>query len=301
VSGTNFTPSLAGLGTHTITYDITLGSCSNQETFDVTVNPAPDATFSGLNASYCTADASSALVPTEAGGTFTGSGVSGTTFNPSTASLGTQTITYTITNGFGCMSTDNAITVVNQTPDASFSGLNASYCIYESTPIAIVPVDGSGTFTGTGVSGTNFTPSLAGLGTHTITYDITLGSCSNQATFDVTVNPAPDATFSGLNASYCTADASSTLVATELGGTFTGSGVSGTTFNPSTASLGTQTITYTITNGFGCMSTENQITTINETPDASFSGLNASYCIYESTAIAIVPVDGSGTFTGTGV
>ncbi|WP_040497242.1 hypothetical protein, partial [Fulvivirga imtechensis] len=50
--------------------------------------------------------------------------------------------------------------------------------------------------------------------------------------------------FSGLNANYCTTDAAVTLYETTTGGTFSGPGVSGNTFDPAVAGPGTHSIDY---------------------------------------------------------
>src|SRR5690554_3948704 len=58
-------------------------------------------------------------------------------------------------------------------------------------------------FSGPGVSGSNFNPSVAGAGTHAINYEITINGCTASSTENVTVNPPPSVSFSGLNTSYC--------------------------------------------------------------------------------------------------
>ena len=60
-----------------------------------------DATFTGLPAQMCSADASSLLVPVIPGGTFTGPGITGSTFNPTTAGVGTHTISYAVSQPAG--------------------------------------------------------------------------------------------------------------------------------------------------------------------------------------------------------
>ncbi|SEI40249.1 hypothetical protein SAMN05216327_101266 [Dyadobacter sp. SG02] len=52
--------------------------------------------FSGLAAEYCINAAPVTLSGTPAGGVFTGPGITGSTFDPATAGLGTHTVTYTV-------------------------------------------------------------------------------------------------------------------------------------------------------------------------------------------------------------
>src|SRR5690606_16978482 len=129
---------------------------------------------SGLAATYCTDQSSTSLVPVTGGGTFSGSGVSGMSFDPSLATIGTNTVSYTVTNGNGCTAVSTATTEVVTAPDASFSGLAATYCTGDAD-VPLVPRQGGGTFSGTGITGTQFSPATAGPGTYTITYDITNG------------------------------------------------------------------------------------------------------------------------------
>ena len=68
-----------------------------------------------------------------------------------------------------------------------------------------------GTFSGTGItdaSNGTFNPAVAGVGTHTITYDYTDGNgCSNSATTDVVVNALPVVSVSG--GPFCVDDVAS--------------------------------------------------------------------------------------------
>jgi hypothetical protein len=60
------------------------------------------ASFSGLNESYCANSGTVTLTPVNPGGTFSGPGISGNTFNPSLAGPGRHIINYTVTQGSGC-------------------------------------------------------------------------------------------------------------------------------------------------------------------------------------------------------
>ncbi len=300
ISGSTFNPATASIGNNTITYTITQSGCTASSSASTNVHVLPNASFSGLNASYCSSDAISNLVPTTSGGTFTGTGISGTTFNPATATVGNNLpIVYNVTDAFGCSNSSTQLITVKQAPDPSFT-LNANYCVNSPT-VAMNPVKPGGNFTGsTGISGTNFVPSLATLGANSVTYTVSQAGCTSTLTMSTTVHALPNANFNTLNASYCANNVNIPLTPTTSGGVFSGSGVTGSNLNPSTASLGNITVTYSITDAFGCSNNTSQTTTINAIPDASFSGLATTYCSANS-AVNMTPVVNGGTFSGTGV
>ncbi len=77
--------------------------CSNTTTVTVNVNALPTVTFTLSNANVCSTAAPFALSGgSPAGGTYSGTGVSGGQFNAATAGVGTHTITYTYTDNNGC-------------------------------------------------------------------------------------------------------------------------------------------------------------------------------------------------------
>lgn len=304
MSGATFDPSVAGVGgPYTIQYSVTDGNgCSNSYSDQVSVTGLPDATFTGLAASYCADAGIVSLSPNSIGGTFSGPGVSGLTFDPASAGVGgPYTIKYVNTSGVCTDSTSQQV-VVNALPDATFSGLSSSYCI-SSGSATLTPVLSGGTFSGTGITGNNFDPSLAGIGgPYLIQYDVTDGNgCSASATQQVTVNGLPDATFTGLQNAYCVDAGSVTLVPNAAGGTFNGTGVNGSTFEPGTAGVGgAYEIEYVITDNNGCSDSTSQLVTVNALPDATFSALAVGYCV-DGSAVTLVPVTAGGTFTGQGV
>ncbi|MBL0033384.1 MAG: hypothetical protein IPP27_14885 [Bacteroidetes bacterium] len=112
-----------------------------------------------------------------------------------------------------------------------------------------------GTYSGTGVSTGKFNAATAGPGTHTITYSYTNGSgCTNTATSTIVVNPTPTVTLAAL-APACINSSPITLSGgSPAGGTYSGTQVSGGVFNPQSAGVGTFLITYSYTDGNGCLS-----------------------------------------------
>ena len=298
ISGNNFNPALAGAGTHQIIYSINLGgACVDSDTISTTVNVSPNPAFSGLAPTYCVTAPSVTLVPTVPGGTFSGPGVSGTTFNPALAGIGSPTIRYVVTAN-GCSDSSSVTISVISGLDGAFTGLFSGYCT--SDPAAtLVPNTPGGTFSGPGVSGNTFTPSLAGVGTHTVSYTVSSGGCSGSSSMTVSVGTTPNAAFSGLPATACANGPSITLTPVTSGGVFSGPGTSGLSFSPSLSGAGTHTITYTANVG-GCAATTSQSIIVNATPNASFSGLNAVYC-NTAPAVTLIPVTSGGAFSGIGV
>lgn len=235
-------------GTYTVTNHIAAsGSCAAaDDTYDVTINALPVVTFS--NSAVCASTATVTLAGAPAGGTFSGTGVTGNTF---ATSNGTQAITYSYTDGNGCTNTANATITVNALPTLSFTG--SAVCASTAT-VNLTATPAGGTFSGVGVTGSTFATSN---GTQTITYSYTdANNCTNTATATVTVNNTPTVAFTTLPATICVYNNPITLTgATPAGGTYSGTGVTGTTFNPTTAGLGTKTVTYTYTDGNNCSGT----------------------------------------------
>jgi hypothetical protein len=302
VTGTTFNPLFAGQGTHTVTYSFTdLNGCSNVDSQTVIVNASPIATISGLNTTYCEDAAIVTLTGNPSGGTFSGQGIIGNDFNPSIAGPGQFMITYTVNGTGGCSSVANQNVVVNALPAVSLSGILSNYCLSQTQAFVLTGVPTGGTFSGPGINNNTFTPSLAGIGQHTLVYAYTdANGCSNQSVLQTTVNSNPIVSFTGLPASLCEGGSSITLSGIPGGGTFVGPGITGSVFSPSSLSPGSQTITYTFIDNFGCSGNSTQSTQINSLPPVSILGLDPSYCTTSLGDILVgSPVGGS--FVGSGI
>lgn len=149
--------------------------------------------------------------------------------------------------------TINPSPVVGCPNDTTLCSNEPSYVLAGGSPLG-------GTYTGTGVMAGSFDPALASPGVNLITYTYTdINSCSNTCAFDVTVNTAP-VVVAGTYGPLCDDGPDIVLTGTPPGGTWSGSGVTGNTFDPS---FGTETLTYTFTAMNGC--TDSEQTTITVT------------------------------------
>jgi hypothetical protein len=252
-------------------------------------------TINGLNATYCYYDASVVLSGSPSGGTFSGNGITGNTFDPLQAGTGSHNITYTYDDlSTGCQSVLTQSVTVNGSA-VSFSGLyngpttipvlvevfyNSFWVSQQSWEI----VDEQGTVylsspSGTTQNGYSYNGYInLPLGNYTFIasdtygdgwlaswYKITpdFGTGTGQQNYYIPTAQQPvysqSTTFSvGGLAGYCLNDAPVTLTGSPVGGTFNGPGISGNTFDPVLAGAGTHTITYAYTDGNNCYGIQSQ-------------------------------------------
>ena len=268
VSGSTFDPSVAGVGTHAVNYSVTItGGCVTDTTIDIRVNPLPVLTLGSYGPTCVTASPLS-LSGLPAGGTWSGSGVSGSMFTPSVAGAGTIRVYYSYTDENGCSSVDSTDIVVNEIPRLD-PGTYGPLCV-SASPVFLQGTPAGGTWSGTGVSGSTFDPSVAGVGTHAVNYSVTItGGCVTDTTIDIEVKPLPNLDL-GTYEPLCEEDEIITLTATPTGGTWSGTGTNGSTFNPALAGLGVHVLTYHYTDAFGCSAVQEVSIQVNRC-----AGINA--------------------------
>jgi hypothetical protein len=159
-----------------------------------------------------------------------------------------------VTDANGCMNSDTITVSINSLPVVSVSTADTSLCPSDSIMISGSPA--GGIFSGAGISGNTFSAFNAGSGTHTITYMYTdANGCSSSDSLQMFVTPV---TLVGLTASdntVCIDDADVILTGSPSGGVYSGTGVSGNTFDPTVAGAGGQVITYTYTDANSCIFT----------------------------------------------
>jgi len=296
VSANSFNPTTAGTGPHTITYTFTDEfGCTNFATDAITVNPMPVVTITGLNNAYCVNAPADAFTVSPAGGVLTGPGIVGSNFNPATAGAGTHTLTYTFTDDNGCAGSASQVITVNPLPVVTMTGVTGPYCINAAAvPLTLQPA--GGTLTGPGISGTTFTPSTAGAGTHTLTYTVTnANGCTSASTQSVIVNPLPVVSITDVASPYCMSNNPESLTLQPAGGVLSGPGVVANTFIPATAGLGTHNLTYAYTDPNGCSSSASVTVQVVPAPAPTFT-IPDLVCIYDPV-ITLTAIPAGGVFT----
>ena len=303
IVGNSFVPSLSTVGTHSITYSFTdVHNCSNTSSNSTTVTaPAITIGISGYLATYCVDGSSSTLVGTPAGGTFSGPGVVGSVFNPAAAGTGTHYITYQKQDVNSCMIKDSvAVTVYALPSGLTISGLSQSFCANDA-PVALTGFPSGGVFTGNGMSGSNFSPSGAGAGTHNIVYTFTdVHGCSNSTSSQADVNAIPTILFTNLQSQYCIDDNPVTVIASPTGGTLSGNELNNGVFDPNYAGTGSFYVYYEYTDASSCYNQDSFNIVVNDLPTVDITSLAASYCS-NSNPVTLTGTPTGGSFTGNGV
>jgi gliding motility-associated-like protein len=299
VTGSSFDPS--GLsGPIAVTYTVGPVGCSSDSTQNITVIPAADPAWTTTslcaNATPVNLDA---FVTGTSGGSWSGTSVTGSSFDP-TGLSGAVAVTYTVGTS-PCVSTSvQNITVI---PVASAAWTTTALCA-NATPVNLnttVTGTAGGTWSGTGVSGSTFDPT--GLsGSIPVTYTVGTSPCTSTLTQNIVVTPNADATITAA-ASMCQDASPVILTAATSGGTWSGTGITNTAtgaFDPSVATAGTHTITYSIAGA--CGDTDTVLVTVLPDPSAAWT-LPASICESATPVDLNTLVTGTtgGTFSGSGV
>ncbi|MES2627403.1 MAG: T9SS type A sorting domain-containing protein, partial [Bacteroidota bacterium] len=290
VSGNNFSASTAGAGTHTITYTYTRPStgCKSTATNTILVRATPQVTFATINPA-CVNGGTVALLPlvSPTGGTFSGTGVTGSTFNPAvTGATASTAINYSYSDAFGCAARANQNVTVNAKPTVTLAGF-ANICQNASQINLSGGAPDGGSYYVDGESAQTFFPASASVGAHSVRYEYTdANGCSNVATDTIRVKATTFLTVPSVVDVCANEEPVEFTGVSPFGGTFSGTGVSAAGFNPANLSEGDYTITYSYTNADNCFSTAEFTVSVHAAPDASVNTTSASLCPGETLLLS---------------
>ncbi len=246
------------------------------------------------------------------GGTFAGSGVSGTTFTAPAIGGTTQSITVPITYTFGYCTTTQFITAYNN-PTTAAAGADQSICLSSVTLAGNNPSVGSGSWALVGGTGTVTTPSsptsgVTGIsvGSSTFRWTISNGPCT--ASFDdviITRDAVPTTANAGPDQTICATTATLAGNTPSVGsGQWTlvgGSGSITTSTSPNSGvtglGVGNNTFRWTISNGVCTPSTDDVIITRDDFPTTANAGPNRVVCDSTFNLAGNTPTVGTGNWS----
>ncbi|QMU29862.1 PKD domain-containing protein [Adhaeribacter radiodurans] len=220
---------------------------------------------------------------------------------------GTYKVQLTVSNTLGCSNTYTQEVKIYSLPTVTLAAFTP-VCTEAATFTLAGGLPKGGSYSGTGVKDGQFSASVAGIGTHTITYTYTNeNGCTNAATSTIVVKSLPTVSFTGLPTSLCVNAEEVTLSGSPAGGVWVGNGMNANgVFNPATAGVGTHTIEYIYSEAGGCSNKATKTITINEAPEnltaSSNSPVTAGASLTLSAATitnAIYAWTGPNNFTAT--
>jgi hypothetical protein len=177
VSGSSFDPATAGV--YSVTYSYTdENGCSASASTSIIVKNKP-VVNAGCYGPVCLNSSPVFLSGTPTGGTWSGPGVTGRSFDPIEAGPGTHVLTYTYQVPGGCAITTTASIEVLSLP-AVDAGSYEPICLNQGL-ITLVGSPAGGEWSGSGVQSNQFSPIAAGTGSHTVVYSYTdITGCFNS-------------------------------------------------------------------------------------------------------------------------
>lgn len=231
-------------GNIAVTADNTCGS-STALSQAITLQPAPVITL-GPNVAQC--GGSVTLDAGNAGSAFLWSDAS-TNQTLTVSSSGNYFVTVTGANG--CSATSNTVAVTIYTPPTVTLGSDVTQCGGSVT----LDADNAGSTYLWSDASTGQTLTIAASGTYYV--DVTdANGCAGSDTVEVTINSIPAVAAGAANTAPCFNDGAVALNGSPSGGTWSGPGVSGNTFDPATAGAGTHVLVYTFADQLtGCSDT----------------------------------------------
>lgn len=269
----------ADAGTYTLQVSVedASGCTGTSEDVTITVNPIPVVSLSTAKAGNCISETTAQTItatiePSDLNGTFqwtnvTNDSKTSASFVPSSHNAGDYEVTYQFTSDANCASNVATLTMsVYALPEITITPSKTDVCASgeNSADVTMTPSLTTGTFeysVDNGTIGTDGTlPTSNGAGTYTITLMYTDGnSCQKSAETVVTIHELPDVKFANTNPTEICYNTDAVTLAVEPATTtaanfkFVGtSGASSAEFNPATAAVGQNAITYTYTDAFGC-------------------------------------------------
>lgn len=267
-SSINVTPS----STTTYTVTATSNGCTATDAVTVNVNPIPPAS-AGPDQTICSGQSIS--LTASGGASYQWSNGANTATTIVSPASSTNYIV-TVTNTFGCTSSDNVNVNVNASPTAN-AGSDQTIC---DGQVTTVTASGGSSYlwnTGTGTSSIVVSP------TSTTTYTVTVtgsNGCTASDNVVVYVNASPTAN-AGPDQSICTGQS---ISLTASGGSSYLWNTGATTASISVTPVSSTTFTVTVTSGNGCSATDAVLVTVNTTPVPN-AGIDVTICSGQTTTL----------------
>jgi large repetitive protein len=305
-------PQTSNSGSYTVTLTgANNGQCGTQTSNIalVTINPVPSAgTINGGNSGVCVGSTIN-LTNLASGGVWTSSnpafGSISSTGVLTGVSAGTITVTYTVTNSFGCVSTATKVIQVKGIPTALIqSPLATSICQGETMNLQSSAAVSYAWSNGATTQNIAVNSSATGTVNYTVTVTGTNACTATSAPLAITVIPVPTIaaiTGTGNYPNFCLGNTSNLTNAT-ANGIWSSSNTNVLTVNPlsgaaNTLTIGTATVSYYVANIPGCLNPNPGTATATitvSTPPAAFITPSGSTTFCQGGSVTLTAPSGVG-------
>lgn len=261
--------------------------CMAADTVQVNVVPLPVVTILGMHDQYCANGASVLLTANPAGGIFSGDGVTDTLFQPSTLPAGgPYAIIYNFTNATGCSGSDTAIFFIVAPVQVSLSISDSTLCLNQM-PATVIANPSGGILTGIGIINDQFDPQMAGIGTHTIFYQLTdSNNCIADDSLEIIVFDLPQVD-AGMDTFICAGDSIQLMVTGGLSYSWSPDSSLTDAFSESPIAFPPETTMYTVStkDSNECANADSiQIAVLTAT--TANAGANVTICVGDSIQLS---------------
>ena len=300
------------VGVDTVFYVVT-NFCGTSTTSKIlNVYPVPVVTPITGTASEC-AGTTSALADAVPGGVWTSSTPAVATIGISSGivtgiAIGTTTITYTVTNGFGCPTSVTVTNTVNAMPVLPAITGSTNACIGATTALSNTVAGGTWSSSNTTIATVDaFSGVVTGVSTGSviITYTVVNPCGTSFVVHAEAVNPMPVvAAITGIN--HQCEGATSTLSDATTGGVWISSNTAIATVGSSSGivagvAAGTTTINYIYTSGFGCSVTTSAPDTVVASPVVAAITGTMNECVGATTTLSDATAGGAWSSGSTSI
>jgi hypothetical protein len=278
ISSGVFNPSSAGPGSHTVKYVYTDNNmCSDSANTTAWIDSLPAVSFGALS-NVC-ANSPAVLLTQGSGspgagtGTYFGTGVSNSDFDPLVSGAGAWQLGYAYVDTNGCVDTAYSTQNVDTVPSVAWTSNLSNVCKNTAQFTLSGATPTGGVYKGAGVfTSGRFIPDSAGSGTHSIRYVFTDGNgCKDSVAQNQLVHPLPVLSMT-LPINWCMNDKPIALnMALPSGGRYTINGISDTIYKATVSKL--DTIVYEYTDSNRCTNWDTSFIQADTVPIVTFTSL----------------------------
>ncbi len=279
-NGVSFAPTVNA--TYTVT-GTDVNGCSSTGVQSIIVNNLPAAnintsgptTFCSGGSVILTADASNSYLWSNGA----------TTQSISTSQSGSYTVQVTDINGCSASSSVTSVNV-NPTLVANITASGATtFCQGGSV---LLTANSASTYLWSNGAITQ-TINVTQAGSYSVQLTSGAGCSGTSSITTIVVNPLPNVTLNSIQSPLCVNNSTVALIGNPAGGVYSGTGVSGASFNPTTAGAGTYTVSYNYTDVNTCSATASQSVEVSICTGIVAMN-NESISIYPNPATTVINV-----------